>query len=108
MPSSRAAMTRVSLTTSASPARRKSGRSETREIRQRAVGADDEHSRAVAGRRGLERDPLRREVEIEGVDAHRLSEGARQRQNVDRDDPRIRSVTAVQSLDDRALSSASP
>ena len=71
MPSSRAAMTRVSLTTSASPGSQEIGQVGDAGVRQRAVGADDEHPRAVARRRGLERDPLRREFEIEGVDAHR-------------------------------------
>src|SRR5208337_2456850 len=40
-------------------------------VRQIRVGPDDEHPRAVARRYRLERNPLRREFEIEGVDAHR-------------------------------------
>jgi hypothetical protein len=36
-----------------------------------AVGADNQHSRAVPRIRGSQRDALWRENEIEGVDAHR-------------------------------------
>ena len=70
-PSSRAAMTRVSLTTSASPGNKKSGKSRTWESVEAAIGADDEHSCAVARRGGSERNALGREMKIEGVDAHR-------------------------------------
>ncbi len=63
-------MTRVSLTTSASPGRRKSGRSRDEAIVERAVRRDDEHARRVARAGGRERDALGRQVEVEEIDAH--------------------------------------
>ena len=69
-PSSRAAITRVSLTTSASPERQKFRQIPHMRIRQAAIGADDQHSCAVARRGGSERNALGREMKIEGVDAH--------------------------------------
>ena len=63
-------MTFVSLTTSASPRRRKSGSSRTREFDEPAVGPDDQHARAVPRVGGSKRDAFGRKNEIERVDAH--------------------------------------
>ena len=78
-PSSCAGMTRVSLNTSRSPARSRP-RQIARRWRSRGRRAvEHQHPRGVARRRRAQRDALRRQVEIEQVDAHR---GGRQRRRL--------------------------
>ena len=64
-------MTRVSLTTSASPGRSKLGRSVTwRSSKGRGAGGNDQHARAVARARRTQGDRLGRKLEIKKIDAH--------------------------------------
>ena len=78
-PRSSAGMTLVSLTTSASPGRRSSGRSRTLTVRERRAGPDDEQPRRVARARRPERDPVLGQIEIEKVDVHEIFGRGRRR-----------------------------